>query len=317
MERILVGLLLLTGQLSLSTCRQYHFVNQSSTWSEALTHCRQTYTDLASINSAVENDELKTTLNSAGHDSDVRIGLYNEVNWKWSDGFSSSGADYRNWYTSANDPDFIGANQFCVSITVNGLWLDTDCSSNLPFVCYDGTRLARKFVFVNISKDWMSAQKYCRESYTDLATVSSHVENKKINDLTNKTSAWIGLFRDDKFSWSDGMSFQFSRWDNVENLIGSMRIICGATSVKRSVAWKFLSCETKLPFVCYSLPPEVKRATKMMMESEDSAVLNKPALKANILKKLQDSLEEKGVRGVSLEWTETAGGKQAEAEKEG
>lgn len=33
--------------------------------------------------------------------------------------------------------------------------------------------------------------------------------------------------------------------------------------------------------------------------------------------KLQDSLEEKGVRGVSLEWTETAGGKQAEAEKEG
>lgn len=173
----------------------------------------------------------------------------------------------------------------------------------------------------------MSAQKYCRESYTDLATVSSHVENKKINELTNKTSAWIGLFRDDKFSWSDGMSFQFSRWDNVGNLIGSMRIICGATSVKISVAWKFLSCETKLPFVCYSLPPgecftdlqrhkmmhsirkmvfsqmnchlriklfspshlplEVKRATKMMMESEDSAVLNKPALKANILKKVR------------------------------
>lgn len=126
------------GRLSLSTCRQYHFVNQSSTWSEALTHCRQTYTDLASINSAVENDELKRTLNSAGHYSDVRIGLYHEVNWKWSDGFSSSGADYRNWHTSDNDPDFIGANQFCVSMYLNGLWLDTDCSSNLPFVCYDG-----------------------------------------------------------------------------------------------------------------------------------------------------------------------------------
>ncbi|XP_032440201.1 lymphocyte antigen 75-like [Xiphophorus hellerii] len=317
MERILVGLLLLAGWLSLSTCRQYHFVNQSSTWSEALTHCRQTYTDLASISSVDENNELKKTLNSAGHSSDVRIGLYNEVDWKWSDGFSSSGADYRNWYTSASDPDFIGANQFCVTIYQNGLWLDTECSSKLPFVCYIGTRLAREFVFVNKSKDWISAQKYCRESYTDLATVSTDAENKKINNLTNKTVAWIGLFRDKMFSWSDGSSFQFSSWDNVMNEIGSMRIICGATSVTRSVAWKFLSCEKKLPFVCYSLPPEAKQATKMTIQSEDSVGLNNPALKANILKKLQDRLEAKGVSGVSLEWTEQAGRKQAEGEKGG
>uniref|UniRef100_A0A3B3V1A8 C-type lectin domain-containing protein n=1 Tax=Poecilia latipinna TaxID=48699 RepID=A0A3B3V1A8_9TELE len=126
------------GWLSLSTCRQYHFVNQSSTWSEALTYCRQKHTDLASIKSSTENDELKRTLESAGHSSDVRIGLYNEVNWKWSDGFSSSVADYRNWDTSNYDPDFIGANQFCVTIYQNGLWWDTDCSSKLPFVCYKG-----------------------------------------------------------------------------------------------------------------------------------------------------------------------------------
>uniref|UniRef100_A0A3B3WLV5 C-type lectin domain-containing protein n=1 Tax=Poecilia mexicana TaxID=48701 RepID=A0A3B3WLV5_9TELE len=105
------------GWLSLSTCRQYHFVNQSSTWSEALTYCRQKHTDLASIKSSTENDELKRTLDSAGHSSDVRIGLYNEVNWKWSDGFT---------------------NQFCVTIYQNGLWWDTDCSSKLPFVCYKG-----------------------------------------------------------------------------------------------------------------------------------------------------------------------------------
>uniref|UniRef100_A0A087Y0N5 C-type lectin domain-containing protein n=1 Tax=Poecilia formosa TaxID=48698 RepID=A0A087Y0N5_POEFO len=243
------------GWLSLSTCRQYHFVNQSSTWSEALTYCRQKHTDLASINSSTENDELKRTLDSAGHSSDVRIGLYNEVNWKWSDGFSSSGADYRNWDTSNYDPDFIGANQFCVTIYQNGLWWDTDCSSKLPFVCYKGTRPAHTFVFVNKLTDWISAQKYCRESYTDLATVSTNEENNRINNLTNKTLTWIGLFRDKQFSWSDGSSFQFSSWDNVGNKIGSMRIICGATSVQRSVKWKFLSCETRLPFVCYSLPP--------------------------------------------------------------
>ncbi|XP_054914574.1 uncharacterized protein LOC129378292 [Poeciliopsis prolifica] len=310
MERILVGLLLLTGWLSLSTCRQYHFVNQSATWSEALTYCRQTYTDLASINSKDENNELMRTVDSAGHDSDVRIGLYNKVNWKWSDGFSSSGADYRKWHVSDYDPDFIGANQFCVTINQNGLWLDSECIRKFPFVCYKGTRLTREFVFVNQPEDWISAQKYCRESYTDLATISTDAENEKINKLTNKTSAWIGLFRDDKFSWSDGSSSQFTSFDNVRNDIGSMRIICGATSAKRSAKWIFLSCETRFPFVCYSLPSEVKRVT-MMIKSEDSVGLNNPALKANILKKLQDSLEEKGVNGVSLEWTEQAGGKQA------
>uniref|UniRef100_A0A3B5Q6F0 C-type lectin domain-containing protein n=1 Tax=Xiphophorus maculatus TaxID=8083 RepID=A0A3B5Q6F0_XIPMA len=123
------------GWFSLSTCRQYHFVNQSSTWSEALTHCRQTYTDLASISSVDENNELKKTLNSAGHSSDVRIGLYNEVDWKWSDGFSSSGADYRNWYTSAYDPDFIGANQSVA-------WKFLSCEKKLPFVCYNFNKMS-------------------------------------------------------------------------------------------------------------------------------------------------------------------------------
>uniref|UniRef100_A0A3P9NEL0 C-type lectin domain-containing protein n=1 Tax=Poecilia reticulata TaxID=8081 RepID=A0A3P9NEL0_POERE len=128
----------LPGWLSLSTCRQYHFVNQSSTWSEALTYCKRKYTDLASIKDTDENDELKRTLGSAGHNSDVRIGLYNEVNWKWSDGFNSSGADYRNWATSDKDPDFIGANQFCVVIYPGGLWWDMDCSIKYPFICYKG-----------------------------------------------------------------------------------------------------------------------------------------------------------------------------------
>ncbi|XP_061576689.1 snaclec 7-like [Cololabis saira] len=106
MEKMLFGLLFLSECLVLSTClvRHYHFVGQNLTWTEAQKYCREKHTDLATMQNSEEQNQLRNTLSSAGSSSDVWIGLRHEVDWKWSDGFSGTGADYRDWMSG--EPNF-------------------------------------------------------------------------------------------------------------------------------------------------------------------------------------------------------------------
>uniref|UniRef100_A0A3Q3BEE2 C-type lectin domain-containing protein n=1 Tax=Kryptolebias marmoratus TaxID=37003 RepID=A0A3Q3BEE2_KRYMA len=116
----------------LSTCfpYQYHFADQSLTWTEAQTYCRQKHTDLVSIRNSEELNQLINMLSSAGHSSEVWIGLFKEFDWKWSDGFNGTGAEYRNWET--NQPDMCGV----TSLQNSGQWKFSSCETKLPFVCY-------------------------------------------------------------------------------------------------------------------------------------------------------------------------------------
>lgn len=115
-----------------------------------------------------------------------------------------------------------------------------------------GPQLHPEFVLVNENMTWSAAQKFCRQNFIDLVTVRNKTDNQMAQSLVSKDdSAWIGLFRDPNFYWSNGNSVLFSNWDGGFNEIGSMKVICGVTSVKSSGKWSFKPCETKLPFVCY------------------------------------------------------------------
>uniref|UniRef100_A0A3Q2QYQ5 C-type lectin domain-containing protein n=1 Tax=Fundulus heteroclitus TaxID=8078 RepID=A0A3Q2QYQ5_FUNHE len=149
MARILFAVLFLTGQtFSVNICNDkyvmfsrvfdYHFVDQPLTWTEAQTYCRQRYVDLATIQNSEEIAQLLNTLSSFGHASEVWVGLFYEINWAWSDGFSGSGADYRSWKTSYNEPNFASASQFCVCSDSNGKWWDDFCGNHYPFLCENG-----------------------------------------------------------------------------------------------------------------------------------------------------------------------------------
>uniref|UniRef100_A0A8C7WT29 C-type lectin domain-containing protein n=1 Tax=Oryzias sinensis TaxID=183150 RepID=A0A8C7WT29_9TELE len=127
---------------TLSSClRQYHFVNQSLSWTEAQIYCRQIYRDLATIEDPKELKQLINRASSAGVSSDFWIGLYNQIHWRWADGFTGKGADYRNWNTADSDPDFISANQFCVNMGDGGEWWDRSCGNNFTFICYRGENI--------------------------------------------------------------------------------------------------------------------------------------------------------------------------------
>ncbi|KAL0192193.1 hypothetical protein M9458_010489, partial [Cirrhinus mrigala] len=60
-----------------------------------------------------------------------------------------------------------------------------------------------QYVFVNESKTWAEAQRYCRDKFTDLATIENKQQTIQLMDTMNDDSidlAWFGLY-DDLNSW--------------------------------------------------------------------------------------------------------------------
>nr|XP_040038176.1 macrophage mannose receptor 1-like isoform X3 [Gasterosteus aculeatus aculeatus] len=274
MERIWMVVFFLTDwNTSLCLPGQYHFVANSTTWDEARRHCRETFKDLATIQSAEDVNQLVNTASSFGYNNEVWIGLFSVIDWRWSDGSNGSGWEYRNWENLLdNEPDFYSFRQFCVNVGDKGRWWDDVCSIHYPFICYRGDQLDPEYVIVNLEMSWSDAQTYCREKFIDLATVRNETENNKIQRLVPVGNwAWIDL--------------------------------------QLSGGWRLTSCASRLPFVCHDIPV-MRRIVKLRIKPEvPSLELNDPAVNANILKKLQDRLKENGVSGVRLSWREQPDGK--------
>ncbi|XP_046708408.1 macrophage mannose receptor 1-like [Silurus meridionalis] len=111
----------------------------------------------------------------------------------------------------------------------------------------------RQYIYINISKNWDSAQMYCRTNYVDLATITTDEENQTLmKTLTSKTHIWIGLNRAtpglDIWQWSDGEQAHFFNWmskqpDNYnenENCV-----------IMKLNGWNDLACEYANPFYCF------------------------------------------------------------------
>ncbi|XP_042368310.1 macrophage mannose receptor 1-like [Plectropomus leopardus] len=310
MERIYLSVLYLSGWHFLACLpREYHYIADLKTWTEARAYCRKTYTDLATI----ENSEDLTQFTATAA-SESWIGLYNNIIWEWSDGYTGTGEGYKNWQNrNDNEPDFVDYDQFCVLMGPAGGFWDDGCTLTYPFICYRGTQLNPEFVAVTDRMTWFDAQRHCRENYIDLATVRNNTENQEVkNAMQGEDWAWIGLYRDPHMYWSDGSGYSFSQWSSGSIQIGSIGVMC-ATALQTSGAWKGRPCEVRFPFVCYSVPPPppvMRQIIKLRIAPGDPSVdLNDAAVKANLLKQFQDSLKEKGVQGVTLKWREQSDGK--------
>ncbi|XP_058626580.1 macrophage mannose receptor 1-like isoform X2 [Onychostoma macrolepis] len=252
-----------------ASSRQYHFVNESKSWTEAQRYCRQNYTDLATIDNMEEMNRLINTVNGS-YNGSAWIGLYDDVNsWRWSlednDFYQEGERDFRNFY---HEPDNAG-NELCVYMNNNGKWFDYSCDNYYTFVCYDGRENAtQKYVWVSEGRTWTEAQSYCREKYTDLASVRNETERQQILSVTHSYwyygySIWIGLHRNRL--WSDNSSSSFTYWlpytqgdaaqpDNGANVQGEQGSQhCTAVSLQHFGQWTDESCFASLPFFCYSV----------------------------------------------------------------
>uniref|UniRef100_A0A673B6W9 C-type lectin domain-containing protein n=1 Tax=Sphaeramia orbicularis TaxID=375764 RepID=A0A673B6W9_9TELE len=114
-----------SGKWSISTCllHQYHYVHELKTWTEAQSYCRRHYTDLATIENSSEVDQLINAV-FVEDISEVWIGLFSEVDWRWSDGYTGNESGHTNWRQLASEPNFLAADQFCVVFGMNVGWGD-------------------------------------------------------------------------------------------------------------------------------------------------------------------------------------------------
>ncbi|XP_030635187.1 macrophage mannose receptor 1-like [Chanos chanos] len=258
----IIHLLHLSGFLMLSACvpRQYHFVNELKTWTEAQTYCREHYTDLATIDNQEDTDELIKTVK--GDAERVWIGLEksSDMKWQWSLGdttfYREGEMEFRNW--AVNQPD---NTVYCVAMK-NGTWHDYNCEEDHSFICYDERRSGSDRYILPTKpnenerrKKWREAQSYCRKHHTDLVSVRNQTENQDIHRIMEDASvdaAWIGLFRD-SWKWSDqsDSSFRYWRPGIPDNFGGNEN--CAVVWIKRDVGqWGDWPCNRKtVKFVCY------------------------------------------------------------------
>ncbi|XP_041926707.1 C-type lectin lectoxin-Phi1-like [Alosa sapidissima] len=116
----------------------------------------------------------------------------------------------------------------------------------------------RQFHVVKEQKNWTEAQQYCREEFTDLATIDNMTEMEKVNHTIHEVSAengnraaWIGLFKqNDAWKWSDGSNSSFRKWNTGEPNNGDGKEFC-TKILNPSGAWNDAGCDHRSHFICY------------------------------------------------------------------
>ncbi|XP_037401228.1 macrophage mannose receptor 1-like [Pygocentrus nattereri] len=133
----------------------------------------------------------------------------------------------------------------------------------------------REFYVVNQDKNWTDAQKYCREKFTDLATVESQEEmNALIAVLNGKTGRfWIGLKLknendNNSWIWSDGSNSSYRYWNDKEPNFGRGPM-CVELLQGSEYKWNDAGCHNhNKHFVCYKkLPLILINQTKTWREA--------------------------------------------------
>uniref|UniRef100_A0A4W5MZ75 C-type lectin domain-containing protein n=1 Tax=Hucho hucho TaxID=62062 RepID=A0A4W5MZ75_9TELE len=151
--------------------------------------------------------------------------------------------------------------------------LNPPSHSNLPSICAVCERFCSQGCIyplhaslisttVNMDKNWAEAQAYCRNKYTDLATIDNIQDMNRLLNLEHfgdyNNTVWIGLY-DDVNSWrwsledsnyySEGGA-EFRNWqigqpDNVNSNEHCVVMTEGGE-------WQDEDCKEKPPFICYS-----------------------------------------------------------------
>ncbi|XP_022530092.2 C-type lectin BiL-like [Astyanax mexicanus] len=232
---------------------RYHFVNQSKNWTEAQNYCRQTYTDLATINNMDEMKKLNETLKDVVKSS-AWIGLKrgDTGRWQWSLGGFYSVKD-SNW--NKGEPNNDGRNEFCVAMKKYwGKWLDESCGRQFPFVCFDDKKKnTEPYILVEEKKSWHDAQRHCRLHHRDLTSVRNKSERKQIEHavkILHFSRLWIGLFNE-SWEWSDKSNASFRYWESSQPDNQENNENCATVHTVDQGYWHDENCKKTHPFICH------------------------------------------------------------------
>ncbi|XP_051982050.1 galactose-specific lectin nattectin-like [Xyrauchen texanus] len=167
-----------------------------------------------------------------------------------------------------------------------------------------------KFYFIPVNMTWTTAQTYCRQHYTDLATINDQTDVSEIVKVVPKDMQskyiWIGLYKTDAgapWIWSDQSSFTFRWWASGQPNNYNGKQFCASTCTDGF--WCDEDCSVEYTSICHK---EIKTQI-VRVEIKSSQNVNDPEVKKEILKKIEQKLNEKGFpENATLSWTNQSDG---------
>ncbi|XP_051722535.1 macrophage mannose receptor 1 isoform X2 [Ctenopharyngodon idella] len=140
---------------------------------------------------------------------------------------------------------------------------------------FTSSQISHQYHFINIRKKWTEAQRFCRENYTDLATVNNAEEMNSLFRTISDVSydVYIGLYRSEVFRWHwtlpDSSNVEpFQNWKDKQPDQNNNH---GCAAMNNNGEWFSDSCDSKRPFVCFNakgnkIPTEKKRTWRKARE---------------------------------------------------
>ncbi|XP_057186819.1 C-type mannose receptor 2-like [Triplophysa rosa] len=225
----------------------YVIENSNKTWRDAQSFCRQHHTDLTSVRSQTENENIVKIINN--NETSVWIGLFSDL-WEWSD---NSNVGFRYW--KSVEPNG-GSDAQCTEVQMEkqGEWNDAGCHHSITFVCHED-----QLILIKESRTWSEALKYCRENHMDLVSVHSDKIEKRLNTVVQHASTaevWLGLRHSCTVGiwfWVSGEIVCYEKWAEgnetaVENCETVMR--SGAVQSGGDHRWISLPETERCNFIC-------------------------------------------------------------------
>ncbi|XP_057193834.1 C-type lectin lectoxin-Lio2-like [Triplophysa rosa] len=242
-DRLFQTLLLLGVFCSQCLHGQYILIQTSKTWDEAQAFCRQNHLHLATFHNETDWENFREMMSASNFSSKVWLGLYVDFNtWRWS--YQNQNLTLTEW--DSGEPNNARGSEECGVLIKDRnkiLWNDVHCYAHLSCVCYHAE--TKRFIHVSDQqRTWREAQLYCRQRYTDLATIRNTDDHDQIiNLISENLYAWIGLFQD-SWMWSDGTAVSST----------SVRRLTQIERMKRA-DWPILRVELKtaLALCCFLL----------------------------------------------------------------
>ncbi|XP_073714961.1 uncharacterized protein [Misgurnus anguillicaudatus] len=291
------------GVVLYSQCDQYILIQEDKTWHEADVFCRVEKYLLGTVHNETAWEDFRAEMSASNFNFNIWMGLYVDVNsWRWS--FQNENLTFTKW--ASGEPNNHGGHEECGQYqTTNdgGSWNDASCFERIACVCFDGT--TNRFVLVtDQTRTWSEAQLYCRQKYTDLATIRNINDQNQIKNLisqANNVKAWIGLFRD-SWKWLDGnvTSSAPIMWASGQPDNSAGDEVCAYSDPEGLIHDS--TCSLPFPFVCIQVILGKIKIVRLEVKSVRN-ISNDTRIQSIILQQFQEKLLHHGMAaGVNITW---------------